>query len=359
VGVVCLGTSRFFLAINAPMAQEYLGQASGGHSVAVFNGSIPSGDYDTAGYLLEQMNEHGWQPSLVMLEMSPELVSCRNPLLGSHVLPSLTGETWRQYPADLWRSGNVKFVVKPRLLPVFSCRRSLRGEGRRQLDAWSADEAAASTRRRAPAPPRTERQEAPPGPTPMVGPSAPAPAPAVAAAVSDPPQPTSTREMLFPDGDPSPGVEQERATGLARIREWLADYQVGGGACVALERLLCRCRDHGAAVVLVAPPVCAAQRTLYSPEIEAAFRAYVWTLEATYQCAFLDYRGCLPDSQFFDNQHVFADGSMAFTAAVTKDVVAPSWSRMANGRGMPTADAPAKRATAGAHAAVEKQGHSY
>src|SRR5262249_17899883 len=133
VGIVCLGTSRFYLAFKAPLAQDQVCQTMGDRSVAVFNGSIPSADFDTSDYLLEQMLARGWRPSLVVLEMSPELVNQRNPLFGSHVLPRLNATTLPQYAADLWRSNNVKLLVKHRLLPVVSCRRSLRGECARVL----------------------------------------------------------------------------------------------------------------------------------------------------------------------------------------------------------------------------------
>ena len=41
--------------------------------------------------------------------------------------------------------------------------------------------------------------------------------------------------------------------GLDLVRRWLSDYEVGGMAPAALERLLGRCRDHGAGEIEITP----------------------------------------------------------------------------------------------------------
>jgi hypothetical protein len=296
LGVVCLGTSRFGMAIEAPRAEEALRRATGDCAVELFNASVPSGDYDTSDYLLTKMLERGLRPGLVLIELCPEMVNRRNRLFGAHVLPSLDGQAFRTYLDDLWRSRNIRRLILERVLPVYRYRRALRGEC---AEVIGPEMAGLCCRPDGTGDGASEEQE-------------------------DPTR-RPTREELFLNGRRGQTPRELTAENLPRVRDWLADYGVGGTTCVALERLVRRCRAHAMAVALVAPPVSSAQRALYTPQIEAVFRAYVRQLERTDQCRFFDYRARLADELFYDNHHVMPAGSKVFCRELTRDVLVPCW----------------------------------
>jgi hypothetical protein len=309
VGVVCLGTSRFGGGIFEEEVQTRIQQATGDPEVVVFNASVNSADFDTSDFLLRQMLRRGWRPSLVVIELCPEMVNRRNRLFGAHVLPRLNAYTLAKYPEDVWLSKNVVRLIGERLLPIYSSRRALRTECTTALCTF-LDTLSRST--------TTETSTGAGARTPAGGPGR--------------PQHTPTREQLFLDSNPDLDARQRTEENLPRVRDWLADYRLGGLSCLALERLLRRCHENRATAVLVAPPVCSAQRLLYTPEIEAAFQDYVRRLETTYPCQFVDYRDRIPDSLFYDNHHLFSSGGTIFTEALTHEVLIPSWLRIHNDR---------------------------
>jgi hypothetical protein len=114
-------------------------------------------------------------------------------------------------------------------------------------------------------------------------------------------------------------------SGLPAIRRWLQNYQVGGTAAMACERLLDRCQAHGVAAILVGVPVTRAHRELYGPEIDAAFLAYVNDLCSRRGCRFEDYRAEVPDHLFLDNHHVLREGGLYFSKRLTDEVLLPVW----------------------------------
>jgi hypothetical protein len=308
LGVVCLGTSRFGMAIDAPQTQKALQRAIGDHAVEVLNASVPSGDYDTADYLLAKMLHRGLRPSLVVIEICPEMVNRRNRLFGAHVLPRFHRQTVSTYLGDLWLSKNVRRLILDRVLPIYRYRRALRGECAAILGGsaaglcWALDYGTSG-------PNETSTQEE-----------------------QEDTRRKPTREELFLDGLPGQSPRKLTAENLPRVREWLEDYRVGGTACVALERLVRRCHAHGMTAILVAPPVSSAQRLLYTPQIEAVFAAYVRELERTHQCRFVDYRARLSDSLFYDNHHVLRAGGKIFSEELTRDVLVPRWRAIRSSR---------------------------
>jgi hypothetical protein len=130
---------------------------------------------------------------------------------------------------------------------------------------------------------------------------------------------------MFLDSNAAESARQRTMEGLPRFRNWLQDYEVGGIASLALERVLQRCQANGIRVLLVAPPVSAAHRALYTPEIEAAFRAELARLTADFPCPFLDYRDRIPDEYFYDNHHLLNAGAALFTQELTQEVILPAW----------------------------------
>jgi hypothetical protein len=113
--------------------------------------------------------------------------------------------------------------------------------------------------------------------------------------------------------------------GLPTIKRWLRDYAVGSGSGRALEDLVQRCREHDMTVILVAPPVAEAHRSLYSPEIDFAFLCRVVDVSRRYGCQFVDYRARIPDRLFRDNHHLRQPGGQRFSRLLEQEVLLAAW----------------------------------
>ncbi len=319
--VVCLGTSRFGMGLAVSDIQKQLRTAADDRALTVFNDSVPSGDFDTADFVLRAMLRQGWLPRLAVIEICPEMVNRRNRLLGAHVMPPLNRKSASTYFADLVLSKNLRRLFVERLIPVYRYRRALWGEVSRVL-AESANKAENSQSSLS----RTALQSRPGKPDGSGEPSyeaAPARAETAQAA-------TPTAEELYLTGDPSMDPRRLSEENLPRIRAWLENYRIGGTSSLALERLLCRCREHGMEVILVAPPVAECQRAVYTPAIESVFVPYMHQLEQTYGCRFVDCRDCVPDEMFYDNHHLRPPGQSLFSRQLTRDVLVPKWSEKAS-----------------------------
>ncbi len=288
VHVLCLGTSRLGLAFSAAEVQARLRQATAETSLHVFNASIAAQDYPTANAILSEVLKRGKCPSLVVIEVAPELVARYNLWLGNHVMPH---PTWRHlgvYVGDLVRDlVHVPDLVKDRLIPLYRCRQQIRtGVCTSVLDTVTPPPAATS---------------------------------------DGPPCATEGNER-FLDRDPDVVFPDRVELGLRTLRDWLRNYQVGGLAALNLEQLVRRCRERGMTVVLVAPPVSAVQRRLYAGPIDTAFTGYIQRLARAYHCTYVDYRACLPDGLFVDNHHVMTpQGAVRFSRRLTREVLVPAW----------------------------------
>lgn len=100
-------------------------------------------------------------------------------------------------------------------------------------------------------------------------------------------------------------------------------YQTKGTTTATLEQLLRRCRDNDIEVVLYGTPCTSFFRTNFTPEIDAAYSAYIEHLTQTYGCRFIDYRDALPDQCFADMLHYNPSGGRIFTCRLTREIISP------------------------------------
>ena len=105
-----------------------------------------------------------------------------------------------------------------------------------------------------------------------------------------------------------------------------SNYRIGGNNTAALERMLQSCRANGIKPILLAPPVTAPHRQVYTPAIEAAFGDYVHALCQHYGCTYVDFRAQVPDALFSDNHHLLPEaGGRYFSRRLTEEVLVPAW----------------------------------
>src|SRR5437763_1881240 len=68
--VVCLGSSRFAMAVVPAEVEAGLGRR-------VHNASIPAADFSVNDYVLERLLREGFRPRVVVVEVTPEMVARR------------------------------------------------------------------------------------------------------------------------------------------------------------------------------------------------------------------------------------------------------------------------------------------
>jgi hypothetical protein len=273
--IVFVGSSRFGYGLNRDILESHLRSELGDQRLQVLLAMVPAGDCIYADYFVERLLERGRLPRLLVVEVAPETVACRNRWLQTHAARQFT---WLDAPHFFWdacRADQVHRLLQARLLPLVVHRQQM------CQVAW---------------------QQAL-----HLGTSNPAP---------------RSRGVVWVDLE---GLDQDARTRTARgadfIAEWLTNYQPGGAAAEALEQVVKRCRERGITVVLVAPPVNSQQRTLYLPCIEEAFRAYMARLMQTYGCHFVDDRKRLPDALFFDNHHLLPEGAQRFSHLIVDELL--------------------------------------
>jgi hypothetical protein len=132
--------------------------------------------------------------------------------------------------------------------------------------------------------------------------------------------------LVTPDSsDPSMGPAEHTQVGLREVERFLRHYQLGGNCVPALHRILAVCRAERIESILLAPPMSTAQRALYTPQIEGAFKSLVRQMVQTYGCSFVDCRDWLADSEFRDNHHATVQGCVHFSHRASERVLAPLW----------------------------------
>jgi hypothetical protein len=297
--VVCLGTSRFGLAFVPEEVEREMRELTGDDSLVVFNASISAQDFHTADFTMREMLARGARPTLAVIEINPETIACHNIWLGGHVMPPLRSRNLPLYLDELGRSlDRIPNLLADHAYPLYRCRReiwTMYGGGfpgvkpPRQASSAKPSRRAADVRK----PSTVAKKQA---------------------------------YEKFLQGDPNADGRARTLHGLQDIRNWIDHYQVGGMPVWSLERLIRHCRHHGMKVVLSTAPVTTAHRSLYTPEIEAAFQNYVRHLQQEYQCIFVDYRDAVADDCFYDNHHVLIpQGSHPFSRRLAAEVLVPAW----------------------------------
>ena len=288
--VVCMGSSRSEGGFRTPIIdhvlQQFLRQPP--HT---FNAAVNGGDPVVAEWLLERMLREGRHPGLLVLEVSPEFLSRRTPLLSQQVLRQMTWLDLPRYMPDAFLYTHPMRLITSRILPLYTHRYQIR----RQLFLAALSNPASSQPQKS----LVESDVEPCEDRDLVPPSVPVP-PA-------PPQASTT---------PAP---------VAYLSPSFKDFQLSHLETAALERLLRRCRDEKIEVQLLGFPLMEGCRALQTPEIDRVFLGYVHDLTAKYGCRFVDLRDRIPDYGFGDGLHVNDLGGEYFSQILAREVLIPLW----------------------------------
>lgn len=297
--IVCLGSSRMGMAFRPKDVKNRLTEVTGDSSIQVFNAAVSGGDLLNAAFLLERILTQGKQPSVLVLEVTPET-------LGRYNL--WFERDWRQFVkwSDLPRfQRDIRYMIgqqfqhqkvidwlSSRILPLFFFRKPLREKLCDTLQSAPGRDA---------------------GSLPMTG---------------------VDWDSVYARMGNYPTI-LERGSGefdeLIVVQKWLRNYRLGGSSTAALESILNRCNDLHIAVVLVGIPLSSPYRKCYTREMDVAFRTYLNQVTAIYSCRFVDYRELLPDQFFWDAYHVVRTGGETFSRRLAEDCLAPVW-RQQRGR---------------------------
>ena len=194
---------------------------------------------------------------MLVLEISPEQLNRRSPLLGQQVIRQMTWADLPSYMPDACLYTPIMRLLTSRLLPLYMHRYEIRKQTVGALVPRQTNPDPESYLTQAPVFPEPELQNVPPPAPPLFG-----------SRISD----------------------DRIAAGRNCLTTWLKDYQPSSIATSALERMLRRCSIERIDVLLIGVPVMTEHRVLYSPKIEAAYRDYIHSLETKYSCRFVDFR---------------------------------------------------------------------
>ena len=281
--LVVLGSSRFGCGIDTPEAQRLVWSATGETRFRAFNLSVPGGEPISHEFLLDEMLARGVRPDWLLVELSPENLTCPGAWLPIHCTRQLG---WRHFPThigEITRANSAPRYLGSLLLPLWVHRH-------RVLDAL--------TRRPTSAP--IERD------------------------VEVPPPIDWERVLRVPRLDSPEEQKRRLQEGRGAAHGWLRDYRVGGQSVRALTRFLRRCRQEQIGVVVVMPPLASPFRGEYTAEIEAAFGAHLSALRREYGFHCVDARDWVPDELFRDAGHLDNPaGTLHFTGLLARRVLLP------------------------------------
>jgi hypothetical protein len=294
--VVILGSSRFMGLRTEEATRLLAGLRSDGGPVEVCNAAVPYGEPIAQEYVLERLLARGVRPRLVIVEVSPDFLTCQSDAFALHSHRQFNWGDVPTYLPDLCRTSQLNRLAASRLVPLYAHRRELRHQGLLAVDHLLHPESDSVT-------PHSAHQTAP----------------------DDLNQPSGSAEPP-PAGPPLTSEQRENfAAGTALLARTYRNYQTDSTSSAALERLVRRCGGLGIDVVLVAAPVSSYYRRCVTPEIESAYEAYLERLTRTSGCALVDYRDQVPDRLFSDLLHLNPDGYGYFTRRLTREVLAPHW----------------------------------
>jgi hypothetical protein len=268
----------------------------------VCNAFVPWGDPIAEDYVLERLLAQGNRPRLAVVEVGPDTIDQCNIGFGLHCHRQIVWSDTPTYFVDICRSGELRKLVATRLVPLYAHRRELLHQAGLVVAEYLAP------------------------PSPPSGP------PDLGLSDGRPASWDSLLQLSLPPLGPDKVQRWQQDSRDQRKR--FRAYRPGGTTTAAMERLLQRCREYGIEVVLVESPVTTYFRANYTPEVDAAYRAYLGPLARQFGCRFIDYREAVPDEAFGDLVHLNAAGGRYFTCRLTRDVLSPwlSERRAADGR---------------------------
>lgn len=313
--IITFGSSRTGSAIFSSILEVELHHLTGDTSVQVFQAAVPGGDLTTTDFLLEQILKMGVRPRLAVIEISPENLATHNHWMTEHVRRQVTWANTPSYLFDILWNDQLSRWLRTRFVPLSIHRYQICAEAERlwregwqhwsreyALDCGWSTTGMASGHNRSLTPEGSVRlqtwtksaQQAPGG--------------------------TTAASKNFGPAE----IAASRA-GAQDVYRWLRNYHIGGLPAASLERVLQRCQEHDILPLFVLTPIVQAQREVYTPEIEQAFRAHLDCLRARYLFYVADYRDCLADHYLMDNHHLTEAGGAAFSTLFAREVLVPQW----------------------------------
>ena len=288
--VVFFGSSRTgggvrVLDLNARLAAEFPADPP-----RVLNAAAPGGDPITAEFMLDLLTKRGVRPKVVVLEVWPEAFNRRNPFVNLHAVRQFDWEDVPTASADIVRSRAAWLFLQARLVPVYTHRKQILAELKREM----------------PAPPGLKSGSPPPPPARPLDAG-----------------PLDWEKIIrnAPAGTDAQRTSERQVA--VDVRKWLTPFDMSGSGMAALERVLDRCRRDGVSVILATLPTCTIHRKEYTPEIESQFLAYIDRLCGEYGCRFSDGREWVPDALFRDLLHVVPDGGKMYTRQFAETTLIP------------------------------------
>ena len=289
--IVWMGTSRSERGVRPDVMNTALWERYGRHRVNLFNAAVPVGDPITSEYLLDAFLARGHRPEILVVEVSPDLLTRNSHWVGVHVMREMG---WSDVPAVLPEaagSDNLARLVTARLMPLYSHRKELRNL---VLTSQTSE------------------------PPPLASPRCWAKGYFRWGHFDDYPEPPASPEFGRRRMDfDSMGVSRQ-----------LRDYRADGVVSAALGRLLSRCDAEGISVVLVLPAVSEALRDLYTPEVERRFRDELARMRESHPFEVVDLRDTVPDAGFVNVYHLVPEtGGLTYSRAALERVVIPAVER--------------------------------
>jgi hypothetical protein len=297
--ILFFGSSRFGNAVSAEAVTEVLQEAKVADGITVFNAQIPAGDPLVMEFETDKLLAAGIRPSMVVIEILPEVLSRRILWLTHHLGRQFRWpEVWNSLP-DAYMTGTLYQALATRFNAVYMFRSEFQ---RWALDALKlplessnlGDENARKRAKRA--------------------------------------QPADPEVLL---------------KGAKFARKSVRGYEIGGLNARALIRMIERYSKLGTTIVFIAPPVSSPYRTGYGSPVDAAYLAYMQRLGKTYGTYFFDYRHRLADHHFWTPYYTNTDGRRHFSQLLAREVIVPLIAAGKEGigsRSLPPSDIPSKPA---------------
>lgn len=326
--IIAFGSSRTIRGLAASTAEKKLREVTGDVGVTVFKAAVPAGDLTVTDFMLDQMLKIGVQPRVAVIEISPEFLNANNEWMNEHLRRQIIWTNTPQCWGQILKENRLIAYVKNRTLPLFLHRHQLIKEGARLWDegwsGWSADYRLSGFLAATPEPEPAANSPRPNLSLLKLG----NPGDLCHKYTNPPATPAPGDSPGLVGSLPKPAGDETANKDFYKFENWLKQYQIGGVAVAALEKVLNRCHRHGIFPVLVVPPLSTAHRALYTAEINASFLAHLEQVKQKYPFVLVDYRACLADERFIDHHHLGDAGSTQFSALLAEDLLAPVWQKI-------------------------------
>ena len=275
--ILFFGSSRFGNAVSAEVVTQVLRDANVADGITVFNAPIDAGDPVVMEFETDKLLAAGIPPSMVVIELLPEVLSRRNLWLYFHLARQFRWpEVWKSLP-DVYLAGMLPQTIAMRFNSVYV----FRSEFQRwamdglKLRFESSNFAEANTRKR-----RWANRAEP-----------------------------ADVEVLL--------------RGAAHGRKNVRGYEIGGLNARALIRMIERYSKLGTTIVFIAAPVSNPYRAAYGSPVDAAYLAYMQQFGKTYGTYFFDYRHRLSDHHFWTPYYTTTEGKLYFSRLLAQEVIVP------------------------------------